>query len=439
MKIAILGFAREGRAAYDYWNNQGNDIAVCDRNESLKIPAGLKSHLGKDYLKGLDEYDLIVRAPSLHPRDIVAANPETPDILNKVTSVTNEFFRVSPTKNIIAVTGTKGKGTTSTLITRMLEADGKRVHLGGNIGIAVLELLKSDIKPTDWVVLELSSYQLIDLRFSPPITVCLMIEPDHQDWHIDFKEYIEAKSQLFKHQNSDGIAIYNANDKHSLNIAQAGGSKQLIPYMKSPGAHVTDTGHFVIDGQQVCAVNEVQLRGRHNWQNICAALTAVWQVTHNTKALHTAITTFTGLPHRLEEVREVNGVHYFNDSFASAPPATMAALEAIPGQKVLIVGGYDRGLDLTELADSIAKHQGELRKVIIIGASAIRLKEALKAKKFNNYETLVTKNITDIVDHAKTCSKPGDFVLFSPGFASFDMFKDFEERGEHYKAAVLAL
>src|SRR5512146_2216057 len=152
MKIAILGFGMQGRAAYEYWRD-GNEITVCDENEGIVLPEGVRGKLGPDYLKGLDEFDLIVRSPSVHPKDIVAAN--SPAALAKVTTVTNEFFKVCPSRNIVGVTGTKGKGTTSTLIAKMLEADGKRVHLGGNIGTPPLDLLKNGIDTGDWVVLEL--------------------------------------------------------------------------------------------------------------------------------------------------------------------------------------------------------------------------------------------------------------------------------------------
>lgn len=179
MKIAILGYGEQGRAAYEYWNRNGNNITVCDQNESVELPANVDKQLGKNYLHDLEIFDLIVRSPSVHPSDISDANSSA--ILDKVTTVTDEFFRVCPTKNIIGVTGTKGKGTTSTLIARMLEADGKTVHLGGNIGTPPLDMLKAGIEDKDWVVLELANFQLIDIKHSPHIAVCLMVVPEHMD------------------------------------------------------------------------------------------------------------------------------------------------------------------------------------------------------------------------------------------------------------------
>lgn len=441
MKIAILGYGSQGKAAYVYWNRKGNRITVCDADESLasELPDGVQKQLGQDYLKNLGGYDLLIRTPSLHPREILASNPDRQHILDKVTTVTNEFMYVCPSKNVIGVTGTKGKGTTSTLIARMLEVMGKRVHLGGNIGVPPLEMLKQTIKREDWVVLELANFQLIDLKCSPPIAVCLMVEPEHQDWHHDIDEYIEAKRQLFKHQVEGDLAVYYAKNNYSRSIAQASPGL-VLPYMAKPGAIVTATGKLVIDKQEICTTEDIRLRGKHNWQNVCAAITAVWQVEQNPEAMYKAISSFTGLPHRLELVREVDGVTYFNDSFASAPPATEAALEAIEGQKVLIVGGYDRGLDLTQLARSITAHKDNLRRVLIIGASSGQLEKALLAHGFRNYDVIKKDTgIAGIVARARECADQGDSVLLSPGFASFDMFRNFEDRGQQYKDAVNAL
>ncbi|HSX23522.1 MAG TPA: UDP-N-acetylmuramoyl-L-alanine--D-glutamate ligase [Candidatus Saccharimonadales bacterium] len=442
MKIAILGFGKEGRAAYEYWHKAAHEVTVCDQSSDIRLPNKVGSQTGKGYLKNLDRFDLLIRTPALHPRDIVEANPNSPDILAKVTTGTNEFFQVCPTKNIIGITGTKGKGTTSTLIVKMLEAAGKRAHLGGNIGTPALELLKHDIKTDDWVVLELSNFQLIDLKSSPVISVCLLIEPEHLNWHADIDEYLEAKRQLIRNQTEDNVAIYYADNQYSLSIAQASPGI-LIPYMAAPGAEVIeneiDKEKVVIDGRTICDVNDIRLLGRHNWQNVCAAVTVVWQIAREPASLQQVIKSFPGLPHRLEFVREIDGVRYYNDSFGSAPGAAIAAMNAIEGQKVMIVGGFDRGLDLDELARAFETHQETLRRVVLVGASAKRLEAEMKAHGFTNYDLLTAKNIETIVDHARSSAQPGDSVVLSPGFASFDMFKDFEQRGIKYKKYVNSL
>jgi UDP-N-acetylmuramoylalanine--D-glutamate ligase len=434
MKIAIIGFGLEGRAAYDYYQS-GNEITICDQNEAVETPEGVKTQLGEGYLNNLNAFDVVVRSPYVQPSKLVAANDF--DILEKVTSSTNEFFKVCPTKNIIGVTGTKGKGTTSTLITKILEAAGKTVHLGGNIGVPALELLKQNIQLSDYVVLELSSFQLIDLRSSPHIAVCLLIAPEHLDWHEDFEEYVAAKQQLFMNQDDDDIAIYFAENDDSISIADASMGVQ-IPYFASPGAAVRGLNIFIGE-QKICEISELKLLGKHNWQNVCAAITAAWQVTQDVPAIHDAVTKFTGLPFRLELRAEKNGVRYYNDSFASAPPAPLAALESISGMKVLILGGFDRGLDLSELADGIKNAEQELRSVVVMGASGPRVVEALQKAGFKNFKLTTAATMEAVVAEATAAARSGDAVLLSPGFASFDMFKNFVDRGEQFNASVEAL
>lgn len=437
MKVAIVGLGSQGMSSLEHWQKLGEDVTVIDANDQIEVPKGVKAKLGHGCMDDIDDYDLIVRAPIVHPKWILAVSKNPEKLQPKITSNTNEFFRVCPTKNIIGVTGTKGKGTTSTLITEMLRTAGKRVHLGGNIGIPPLELLKDDIKPDDWVVLELANFQLIDLKYMAHIAVCVMVNPEHLDWHEDFEEYIAAKQQMFIHQTEKNVAIYYSDNEHSESIADASPGIQ-IPYMAPPGAYVKDDT-IVIDDQEICKVGELKLLGKHSWQNICAALTAVWQITQDVASLRKAILEFSGLPYRIELRREVDGVRYFNDSFATGIGATIAAIEAIPGSKVLILGGFDRGLDLDELAESLLRHNDQIRKVVLIGASAERLEEVFKLHKFTNYDRTEAKTMSEIVAFAKQRAEVGDAVVLSPAFASFDMFKNFEERGNRFNEAVEAL
>lgn len=432
MKIAILGFGLQGQSAYTYWHAD-NDITICDHKEDLRPPEGVSTQLGADYLHDLDRFDLIVRSPLVHPDDIVAAN--SPETLEKVTTVTNEFFRICPTKNIIGVTGTKGKGTTSTLITKMLEATGKRVHLGGNIGIAPLDMLEGNIGPEDWVVLELANFQLIDIEHSPHIGVCLMITAEHLDWHANEEDYFVSKSQMFMHQTPDDIAIFYANDSVSRRIAHVG-SGQKIPYFEDPGALIQNES-ITIDGQVICNVSELKLLGKHNWQNVCAAVTAVWQIVQDTAAMRSVLTSFEGLEHRLEPVRVLDGVRYYNDSFGTAPSTAIVALEAFKEPKVIILGGSDKGADYGDLAKTVAA--SNMRKVLLIGEQAERIKQALLAAGVSR-EMIQPggKNIDEIVATARAKAQPGDVVLLSPACASFDMFKNYKDRGEQFKRAVLA-
>lgn len=441
MKIAILGYADQGKSAFEYWNREGNEITICDQSTSLDLPSGVAVQLGADYLANLDDFDLLIRTPALHPSDITQANPKSPEILHKVTTVTNEFFKVCPTKNIIGVTGTKGKGTTSTLIAKMLEAAGKRVHLGGNIGIPPLEMLNppagGDIKPSDWVVLELANFQLIDLKTSPHIAICLIVTHEHLDWHEDFEEYIAAKQQLFIHQKSDDAAIYYADNEDSHSIAAASDGV-LIPYFQKPGAIVYN-GQIVMGNTVICKTSELKLLGEHNWQNVCAAVTAVWQIAQDVSTMHSAITNFTGLPFRIEFRSEVNGIRYYNDSFATGQGATGAAIASIPGNKVMIIGGFDRMLNLDGLARSVINHKDTIRKILLIGASADRTAKVFENNGYSNFTFCRASTMPEIVAAATAEAQPGDAVVLSPSFASFDMFKNFEERGKSFNEAVAAL
>jgi UDP-N-acetylmuramoylalanine--D-glutamate ligase len=433
MKIAIVGYDLEGRASYDYFLAQGHQLEIRDQKTDIELPDGAASVLGEDYLNGLDRFDLVVRTAGLPPQKILDKNP---GIEGKITSQVNEFFKVSPTHNIIGVTGTKGKGTTSTLIAKMLEATGYEVQLAGNIGVAPLTILNK-LSARSWVVLELSSFQLSDLQSSPQLAVCLLVEPEHLDWHGVMASYMAAKSNLFRYQTEQDTAIYFADNERSKTIVSAGQGRK-VPYFAPPGAVVQD-GTVVIDGQSICRTDELKLPGEHNWQNVCAAVTAVWQITQDVEALRSVLTSFAGLPFRIEFRAEKNGIRYYNDSFASNPPATMAAIAAIPEPKVLIVGGYDRGLPLEAFAEFLNTHQADLRKLLVVGASGDRLIEVLQDAGFKNFESSEAKTMSEIVQAATALAQPGDAVVLSPGFASYDMFKNFSERGQQFNEAVDAL
>jgi UDP-N-acetylmuramoylalanine--D-glutamate ligase len=422
----------------------GHDATVCDRNEELELPEGVARRLGVDHLKGLEEFDLLIRTPILHPRDIVAANPERPDILSRVTTVTNEFMKVCSTRNIIGVTGTKGKGTTSTLIAKMLEAAGKRVHLGGNIGIPPLDMLKNNIQPDDWVVLELANFQLIDLARSPAIGVCLMVVPEHLNWHTDMDEYVAAKQGLFRQQTPDNLAIYNGNNALSEQVVAVSPARKLAYEVPGPGAepHIKEAAYVLgntiyMQGTAICNSSDVALRGRHNLENVCAAISAVWgSIEHDTAAITSVVTSFTGLEHRLELVREANDVRYYDDSFGTTPETAIVAMQAFSEPKVVILGGSDKGAAYDVLAQAVV--QNNVRAVVIIGETGPAITTALKTAGYENIH-VGGNTMPDIVKVAASLAQPGDVVLLSTGCASFGLFKNYKDRGERFKQAVQAL
>ena len=432
MKVAIVGYDVEGRSSYDYFAAQGHEIEIRDQNDRLKVPDDVKAVLGHNYLDGLDEFDLIIRTAGLSPHKII---DRYPDLAGRISTNVDTFLANSPTKNIIGVTGTKGKGTTSTLISKMLETAGKSVTLGGNIGVAPLDFIDK-LGPDSWVVLELSSFQLIDLQHSPHTAVCLMVVPEHLDWHPSVEEYYHAKSQLFAHQGTADVAIYFAPNEASRLIAAASPG-HLIPYFEAPGAVISD-GAIVIDGQTICRTNELKLLGVHNWQNVCAAVTAVWQVgVRDVSVLRSVLTAFSGLPYRLELVRELNGVRYYNDSFGTTPETAMVAIEAFDQPEIIILGGHAKGIPFTELAEFIAVRDN-VKKVITIGEAGPEIASELRQA---GYQDVVSggRNIDEIAELAQDLAAPGDVVVFSTACASFDMFDNYQDRGQQFTAAVQAL
>lgn len=430
MKVAIIGYGVEGKSAAEYWHHLGDEVTICDQGEDIPVPSYAEARLGAGYLRGLDEFDVIVRSAGINPAVITTGDP---GVAAKITTVVNEFLRVCPTKNVIGVTGTKGKGTTSSLVAEILKNTGREVFLGGNIGLSPLDFLPH-VTADSWVVLELSSFQLYDLKFSPHIGVCLMIAPEHLNWHPHMDDYLDAKANIFRHQTPHDIAIYYAENSDSHRIASASpGAK--ITFYAPPGAYVADD-YIQIDNQRVCAVEDLKLLGTFNWQNVCAAVTAAWQITQDVEAIRRTLNTFSGLEHRLEFVRELHGIKYYDDSFGTAPQTAIVAVEAFIEPKILILGGSNKGIPFESLAKVVAC--SNVPHVLTIGETAPLIETALK----NEGYTAITpggKTMPEIVKNAAALAKPGDVVLLSPACASLDMFQSYKVRGNEFKQAVLAL
>lgn len=427
MKVAIVGYGVEGQSAYRYFAAQGADITVYHKERPADLPAGVK--LVEDaHARELMGYDVVVRSPAVRPDSLHTDG--------RITTVVKEFFSVFPRERIIGVTGSKGKGTTSSLIYEMLNAAGKRVHLAGNIGVPALDLLP-DVKDGDYVVLELSSFQLWAMQKSPHIAVVGMITPDHLDVHKDFEDYVGAKANIARHQTAEDVIIYHPTNKNSQWIASQSPATTKLRYNTPEAAHI-EGSRIAIGDQQICKVRDVQIPGKHNLENICAALTAAWQVTQDTEALGRAIVEYKGLEHRIEFVRSVDGVGYYDDSFAASTSAAVVAAQAFEAPEVLILGGFDRGIDLEPMVKELA--EVNIRKVLLIGQTAPRLASHFEALgKSELVEQLGLVSMTDIVARAREVAHKGDVVLLTPGSASFDMFKDYKDRGNQFKEAVRAL
>lgn len=453
MKIAIVGWGVEGRSVYEYFGPEHEYLIVNEEprddfppetekiniqfNSSARQPGITGNALDLSYLNGIDKCDKVVYTPTARKNLEHIFDPND-KFWEKATTAQHIFFNDVKTKNIIGITGTKGKGTTSTLITKMLEAAGKKVFLGGNIGKSVLEFI-NEVKADDWVVLELSNFQLYKFPYSPHIAVCLMVVEEHMDWHPNMDDYVMAKANIFKHQTKDDIAVYYPSNETSEHLA--GFSKgERIPYSIPPGARLREDGWLVIGDEasetEIIAQQEIRLIGEHNLQNICAAVTAVWQISQDIPAFKQVLSTFSGLEHRLEFVRKIDNVSYYDDSFGTTPQTTEVALKSFAQPVILIAGGHDKGGDYEKMAKDIVK--ARLKHVIVIGQIADRLIQALGATGFKN----VTKGpatMTEIVAIARHLASPGDIVLLSAGTSSFGMFNDYKDRGDQFKAAVQAL
>lgn len=451
MKIAIVGWGIEGQSAYRYFGpdheylivNEEPRIDFPRQTSKLKVqflnkprnPGVTSNAQDLSYLNGVENCDKIVYTPTSR-KAMERKFDQSDPVWAKCTSNLAIFFENVKTKNIIGVTGTKGKGTTSTLIYKMLEAAGKRVFLAGNIGTGALDIIK-EVNEQDWVVLEISNFQLYKFPYSPHIAVCLMIISEHLDWHADFEEYVQAKANIFKHQNSNDIAIYFVNNIESTHIAgESKGDK--IPYFQSPGAMVQSEGTITVgeSATVVIGTKDIKLIGAHNLQNVCAAITAFWQVSQDISAIHKVLTTFTGLEHRLEFVREFNGVKYYDDSFGTTPDTAIVAIRAFTQPVVLIVGGSDKGSSFEPLTDEIVKDR--VTTVIAIGETGPVIADQLRKKGFKNIIEGV-QAMSEMVKTAQKAAKPGSIVLLSTGCASFGLFKDYKDRGNQFKQAVLEL
>jgi len=449
MKIGIVGWGVEGQSAYHYFGPEHDYLIVNEEprgdfppeSDKVKIQfisqartPGLTGNV-KDlsYLNGLEACDKIIYSPTAY-KNLKEHFGDDPGVWGKATTERHIFFETVKTRNLIGVTGSKGKGTTSTLVAKLLEAQGKKVYLGGNIGRGFLDFVR-EVSPDDWVVLELSNFQLQDFPYSPHIAVCLMVTKEHLDYHPNMDEYVEAKTGMFRHQKSDDIAVYFAKNEYSKKIADYSPGKK-IPYYEAPGAFVREDGMIAIGQTEVINKKEVKLLGEHNLQNICAALTAVFEAVGSVDKAAAVLSSFSGLEHRLELVRELEGIKYYDDSFATTPEAAVVALKAFDGPKVVILGGSDKGLAFEPLADEVVK--SNVRQVIAIGITAEKIADLLKSRGFTNIITGL-RTMPEIVAAARKAAQPGNVVLLSTGCASFGLFKDYKERGNQFKAAVREL
>ena len=439
-KIAVFGLGVSNRPLVRLLLEFGCDVLGCDRTPREKLDAevleleaaGCKLSVGDGYLDHLDA-DLVFRTPGMHP-----GNPALEDLRSKGAEVTSEmevFFEVCPC-TILAVTGSDGKTTTTTLISEMLKAAGKTVWVGGNIGAPLLPRVR-EMNPEDYAVVELSSFQLMDMKRSPHIAVVTNLAPNHLDIHKDMDEYVEAKKTIFRYQGREDILVVNADNAITASFKGNGVTKTFS--RQGRDAYVRVVGDTITrGGVPVLKKGDILIPGEHNVENYMAAIAAVDGLVDD-ETIRQVAKTFGGVEHRIELVRVKDGVRYYNDSIASSPSRTIAGLRSFPEKVILIAGGYDKHIPYDVLGPEICAH---VKLLVLGGATGPKIRAAVEDcpdYKPGCPEIMDCGDFTAALKAAAAAARSGDVVLMSPASAAFDQFKNFMARGKYFKDMVMEL
>lgn len=438
--ITVIGIGISNLPLIKYLVSLGANVTACDRRSAEDLgenyteleKLGVKFNLGDGYLNNLSG-DMIFKTPGMRY--------DVPELLKAkengsiVTSEMEVFFEVCPS-HIIAVTGSDGKTTTTTLIHKMMTDAGYKTWLGGNIGNPLLTDTEK-MKENDWVILEISSFQLHTMRKSPEIAVITNISPNHLDMHKDYKEYIDAKKNIMLYQNEGDTLIVNADNQVTADIGKS--ANGAVKYFSRNGmADVYLDGNIIKRGiVEILNIKDIKIPGMHNVENYMAAIAAVSGLVSKEVIVNVA-KTFGGVEHRIELVRTLDGVKYYNSSIDSSPNRTINTLRVFPNKVIMIAGGKDKGIPYDEIGPALAEH---VKVLILIGATSDKIQEALDAEinKTGNgkdIEVIRATSYEDAVNTARSKAHDGDVVLLSPASTSFDMFRNFEERGNLFKKIV---
>ena len=435
-KIAVLGLGVSNRPLVRLLLEFGCEVTGCDRTPREKVDAevleletqGCKLSLGDGYLENV-EAQILFRTPGMHP-----GHPAIRALADKGAQVTSEmevFFEVCPCP-IIAVTGSDGKTTTTTLVSEMLKAEGKKVWLGGNIGTPLLPLVRQ-MQETDVAVVELSSFQLMDMTRSPGRAVVTNLSPNHLDVHKDMEEYVEAKKNIFRFQKENDLLVLNADNVITAAFTGNGTTKTFSRQGK--GNVCLRDGVICRDGTPVLDSKDILLPGVHNIENYMAAIAVLEGLVSDETVVRVA-RTFGGVEHRIELVRIKDGVRFYNDSIASSPSRTIAGLRSFPEKVILIAGGYDKHIPYDVLGPEVCAH---VKKLFLCGATAPQIRAAVENCAGEKPEMTDCGDFESAVRAAAAAAESGDVVLMSPASASFDQFKNFMVRGECFKKIIMEL
>ena len=438
--IVVLGLGVSNRPLVRLLLGNGCRVIGCDRTPREKLDAevldlevkGAELRVGDGYLDNLPA-DLVFRTPGMHPN-----TPALTALRQRGAEITSEmeiFFEICPC-TLLAVTGSDGKTTTTTLIAKMLQAAGKTVWLGGNIGTPLLPQV-NEMHPEDYAVVELSSFQLMDMRRSPHVAVVTNLAPNHLDIHKDMEEYVEAKKNIFRFQKAGDVLILNHDNAITDGFTGNGATLKFSRRERTQGAWVEDGTIFVL-GRPVLKTADILIPGVHNIENYMAAILAVQGLVDD-ETVRNVARTFGGVEHRIELVRVKDGVRYYNDSIASSPSRTIAGLRSFPEKVILIAGGYDKHIPYDVLGPEICAH---VSKLFLGGATGEQIRQAVENAPEYEIGKPEIRDCGDF-DHAfyaaVAAAKPGDTVLMSPASAAFDQFKNFMVRGDHFKKLVMEL
>ena len=442
-RAVVLGIGVSNRPLIRMLLEYGAEVTACDKTPREKLDEevlalerlGARLHVGDDYLEGL-EADVVFRTPGMRP--------DLPQIRRlteggaQLTSEMEAFFDVCPCTRI-AVTGSDGKTTTTTLIAKILEHAGKKVWIGGNIGQPLLPLAK-EMSPEDFAVVELSSFQLMTMTSSAEVAVVTNLAPNHLDVHKSMEEYIAAKENVYLHQSPSGKLVVNMDNAitHSF-VGKAKGRVEEFSRFGIPenGGYLQD-GTIYRNGKKIMDAADIRIPGVHNIENYMAAACAVEGFASDAD-IDAVARSFGGVEHRIELVRELDGVRYYNDSIASSPTRTIAGLHSFDRRVILIAGGYDKHIPFDALGPEVCAH---VKLLILCGATADKIRAAVEGTPEyvpGQPEIVTVQSLSDAVELAHTRAQRGDIVTLSPACAAFDQFKNFMVRGESYKRMVAAL
>ena len=438
-KIAVLGLGVSNRPLVRLLLEYGCDVTGCDRTPRDKLDdevlelerLGCRLRVGDGYLDGV-EADVLFRTPGMHPN-----NPAIEALRSRGAAVTSEmevFFEVCPCQ-IIAVTGSDGKTTTTTLVSEMLKAEGKTVWLGGNIGTPLLPLVRR-MQPTDFAVVELSSFQLMDMKRSPQRALVTNLAPNHLDIHKDMQEYVDAKKNIFRYQGEKDLLVLNGDN--AITAAFRGNGVTHFFSRKGNAYVCVEVGVIYRNGEKVLSTKDILIPGVHNVENYMAAIAAVEGLVSD-ETIRSIAKTFGGVEHRIELVRIKDGVRFYNDSIASSPSRTIAGLRSFPEKVILIAGGYDKHIPYDVLGPEICAH---VKKLFLGGATGEKIRAAVEGCPEYDpkaLEIVDCGSFEPAVRAAAEAAKPGDVVLMSPASAAFDQFKNFMVRGAFFKKLVKEL